>query len=69
MLYVRLTINVKVGIPAKESFKVGWYPHTIISRVTLMWNALQLIGYLTLFTQNTYTVAPRIETYGHASGQ
>ena len=25
MLYVRLTIKVKVGIP--ESFKVGWYPH------------------------------------------
>ena len=24
MLYVRLTIKVKVGIP--ESFKVGWYP-------------------------------------------
>ena len=27
MLYVRLTINVKVGIP--ESFKVGWNPYTI----------------------------------------
>ena len=27
MVYVRLTINVKVGIP--ESFKVGWYPYTI----------------------------------------
>ena len=27
MLYVRLTINVKVGIP--ESFKVGCYPYTI----------------------------------------
>ena len=27
MLYVRLTIKVKVGIP--ESFKVGWYPHKI----------------------------------------
>ena len=25
MLYVRLTIKVKVGVP--ESFKVGWYPH------------------------------------------
>ena len=24
ILYVRLTINLKVGIP--ESFKVGWYP-------------------------------------------
>ena len=24
ILYVRLTIKVKVGIP--ESFKVGWYP-------------------------------------------
>ena len=27
MLYVRLTIKVKVGIP--ESFKVGWYPQKI----------------------------------------
>ena len=27
MLYVRLTIKVKVGIP--ESFKVGWYAHKI----------------------------------------
>ena len=24
MLYIRLTIKVKVGIP--ERFKVGWYP-------------------------------------------
>ena len=27
MLYVGLTIKVKVGIP--ERFKVGWYPHKI----------------------------------------
>ena len=27
MLYVRLTIKVKAGIP--ELFKVGWYPHKI----------------------------------------
>ena len=27
MLYVRLTIKVKVGIP--ENLKVGWYPHKI----------------------------------------
>jgi len=27
ILYVRLTIKVKVGIP--ESFKVGWHPHEI----------------------------------------
>ena len=27
MLYVRLTIKVKVGIP--QSFKVRWYPHKI----------------------------------------
>ena len=27
MLYVTLTIKVKVGIP--ESVKVGWYPHKI----------------------------------------
>ena len=41
MLYVRLTIKVKAGIP--ESFKVGWYPHKITgsSYVTLKghkWN-------------------------------
>ena len=28
MLYVRLTIKLKVGIP--ERVKVGWYPHKII---------------------------------------
>ena len=28
MLYVRLTIKVKVGIP--QSFKVRWYPYKII---------------------------------------
>ena len=27
MLYVRLTIKVKVGIP--ENFRAGWYPHKI----------------------------------------
>ena len=27
MLYVRLTIVVKMGIP--DSFKVEWYPHKI----------------------------------------
>ena len=27
MLYVRLTLKVKLGIP--ESFKVGWYPHKL----------------------------------------
>ena len=27
LLYIRLTIKVKVEIP--ESFKVGWYPHRI----------------------------------------
>ena len=27
MLYVRLTIKVKEGIP--ESFKVGWYTHKV----------------------------------------
>ena len=37
MLYVRLTIKVKVGIP--ESFKVGWYPHKITgsSHLKLFW--------------------------------
>ena len=29
MLYVRLTIIVKMGIP--DSFKVGWYPHKVIT--------------------------------------
>ena len=32
ILCVRLTINVKVGIP--ESFKVGWYPPKKLGRVT-----------------------------------
>ena len=36
MLYVRLTIKVKVGIP--ESFKVGWYPHKITGSSHLKWH-------------------------------
>ena len=35
MLYVRLTIVVKVGIP--DSFKVGWYPHKITGSSHLKW--------------------------------
>ena len=35
MLYVRLTIKVKVAIP--ESFKVGWYPHKITGSSHLKW--------------------------------
>ena len=34
MLYVRLTIKVKVEIP--ESVKVGWYPHKITGSSTLI---------------------------------
>ena len=33
ILCVRVTIKVKVGIP--ESFKVGWYPHKKLGRVTV----------------------------------
>ena len=39
MLYVRLTITIKVGIP--ESFKVGCYPHKITGSSPL--NSLKLI--------------------------
>ena len=35
MLYVRLMIKVKVGIP--ETFKVGWYPHKITGSRDLKW--------------------------------
>ena len=38
MLYVALTIKVKVGIP--ESFKVGWYPHRITGSSHLTANIL-----------------------------
>ena len=43
MLYVRLTIKVKVGIP--ESFKVGWYPHKITgsSHLEVRFSAKMLI--------------------------
>ena len=34
ILFVRLTIKVKVGIP--ESFKVGWYSPKKLGRVTLI---------------------------------
>ena len=45
ILFVRLTIKVKVGIP--ESFKVGWYPPKKLGRVTLSleaFSSLVLIG-------------------------
>ena len=42
MLYVRLTITVKVGIP--ESFKVGWYSREItavsVKMVGTLWGLL-----------------------------
>ena len=43
MLYVRITIKVKVGI--LESFKVGWYPHKITgsSHLELRFSAKMLI--------------------------
>ena len=40
MLYVRLTIKVKTGIP--ESFKVGWYPHKMTGSSHLNWWVDQL---------------------------
>ena len=36
MLYARLKIKVKVGIP--ESFKVGWYPQKITGSSHLKYN-------------------------------
>ena len=39
MLYVGLTIKVKVGIP--ESFKVGWYPHKITGSSQLKRNTVE----------------------------
>ena len=45
MLYVRLTIKVKVGIP--ESFKVGWYPHKITRSSNLnYWNKKGLLNFV-----------------------
>ena len=35
MLYARLTIKVKAGIP--ESFKVGWYRHKITGSTGRCW--------------------------------
>ena len=44
MLYVRLMIKVKVGIP--ESFKVGWYPHKITgsSHLNIVGQSVYYIG-------------------------
>ena len=47
MLYVRLTIKVKVGIP--ESFKVGWYPPKKLGRVTLITKRMHLAAILLFF--------------------
>ena len=42
MLYVRLTIKVKVGIP--ESVKVGWYPHKTGSSNLKTLNEVELLA-------------------------
>ena len=49
ILFVRLTIKVKVGIP--ESFKVGWYPpQKKLGRVTLRNLVSTDIGLISSFT-------------------
>ena len=53
MLYVRLTIKVKVGIP--ESFKVGWYPHKITGSCHLTFAQFFFINDLDLTTNNEYS--------------
>ena len=47
MLYVRLTIKVKVGMP--ESFKVGWYSHKITGSSHLK-VCERMKGYIIKFT-------------------
>ena len=42
MLYVRLTIKVKVGIP--ESVKVGWHPHKTGSSHLKTLNEVELLA-------------------------
>ena len=53
MLYVRLTMKIKVGIP--ESFKVGWYPYKIPGSSPL--NSLKLIqnNYFFTFGVNVFS--------------
>ena len=58
LLHVRLTINVKVGIP--ESFKVGCYPYTITGSSHLNVECTSANSRIWHFLP-----APRIETYGH----
>ena len=48
MLYVRLTIKVKLGI--SEIFKVGWYPHKITGSRRL--NQLHVFNKQTIFLKN-----------------
>ena len=57
MLYVRLTIKVKVGIP--ESFKVGWYPHEITGSIHLNCRL-----YPAILMLNPCSPAKRLESLG-----
>ena len=49
MLYVGLTIKVKVGIP--ERFKVGWYPHKITGSSHL--KSLLNVYYRSVFNESS----------------
>ena len=60
MLYVRLTIKVKVGIP--ESFKVGWYPHKITESRHFK-KTILLASKLNLVTISAYTEFQLIKSY------
>ena len=60
MLYVRLTIKVKVGIP--ESFKVGWYPHKMTGSSHFKKTKL-LASKLNLVIISPYTEFQLIKSY------
>ena len=56
MLYVRLTIKVKVGIP--ESFKVAWYRHKITGSSHLK-RCLYRLGLSTGFTDKGLSIVSK----------
>ena len=60
MLYVRLAIKVKVGVP--ESFKVGWYPHKITGSRHFNTTIL-LASKLNLVIISAYTEFQLIKSY------
>ena len=60
MLYVRLAIKVKVGVP--ESFKVGWYPHKITGSRHFK-KTILLASKLNLVIISAYTEFQLIKSY------